>query len=1374
MYGETTNDDSDNDLFIDNFNVSDIPTCPPPSTIVISNNSTNSADVNWVENGTATLWNLEYGVTGFTLGSGTAINNLNATTAQITSLNDSTSYDVYVRSDCGGGDASTWTGPVSFTTDCLAVTNFNEDFENVNEPDLPLCWSSLVPMGASTPPAVETSFNNTDANTEIRMYQGSSTSGDIILVLPEMSNLTSGTHELLFDARSPITATQDIIVGTLADPTDASTFIALATKDVSTTYQSFTQDFSSYTGTDRYVGLKRIATSTFTSVNIDNVIWRTIPTCKAPVSLDIRNVSDTAADLSWTSGGSGEGNWNVEYGISGFTVGNGTIVSVTTPSFNITNLEAATAYDVYVTAVCSPTDQSDSTLISFTTSCGALSDLDENFESVSLGTIPNCWTALKPGTDFFADFNVRNINGGKVINMNNSGSSSGSMVLVTPFLTTISAGNYRLELEAQATSASQDLIVGTMSNPSDVSSFTAFSTLDLSTGYQNFTVDFSSYSGTDKYIGFSRVMTQAFTQVNIDNIVWEVIPTCVAPPQVAVNQELTTAQVSWVSGGSGETQWELQYGPSGFTLGTGTSLISTTISQTISNLTENTIYDVYVRAICNPGDLSKWSDVTSFTTLIDYCGIGVVSNNTSNNGSNVYTICPSTPGETVILDFSKLNLQSAGGNGCVEYLRIYDGKDTSATFFRTPSGNNQFCFDDEGGTYNLKNRVIAATNPSGCVTIELKTFSSLTAAQGFIANIYCTATPYLWDGDSWRNNPEGNITDADRLYIVKGNSSPSLSSSIAVNSIFTEEGAILSSTTGSVMINGELINHGKLAGTQAYILRSTNGQSITGNGSIDHLEIDNSAGVTINNSHGINKSLTLTSGVFTTNDALTMKSSAQGTGMINKILGTGTISGEVVVERFIPSGNRAYRFIGSTVGGQSVYDGWQESGTNDNGFGTHITGLIGVPNTIDATTGLDLTTSGNPSLYEWDQINSRWGAILDTQNELFETGKFLRVLVRGDRITNLSFNSSEHSTATLRSKGILTTGPKTLNGTSTAGFMALANPYQSRVDMNLTVKNNLAGDMYYWDPTVNMRGAYTTIEISSGTGTVGSAGKILEPGQGVFLQQTGAGMSTVLFEESDKVSGSENLGVLSTSNASQYLKLSLFDTTAFSSGDKAMDGLIMKFDPTENLAVDLNDAIKFGNLDENMAISHSDGSLLAIERRPLPMADEVVNLDITRFRNTNYTFATTLDDLPTVRAYIKDRFTNTMTEIVPGNGNTYTTVDFTIDTSNPATYAPDRFQLVFEMKTLGLETATTDKFTMYPNPIASDVLKIRLGNINDSDSVDYKIYNSLGQLVKSKNLIHDGSGILTISGISELNNGIYLVQITNGNLNYTGRMVVNR
>ena len=55
-------------------------------------------------------------------------------------MTPSTSYDFYVQGICSIGDTSSWSGPYTFTTSCVAVTPANlEDFSAGFPPNI--CWN---------------------------------------------------------------------------------------------------------------------------------------------------------------------------------------------------------------------------------------------------------------------------------------------------------------------------------------------------------------------------------------------------------------------------------------------------------------------------------------------------------------------------------------------------------------------------------------------------------------------------------------------------------------------------------------------------------------------------------------------------------------------------------------------------------------------------------------------------------------------------------------------------------------------------------------------------------------------------------------------------------------------------------------------------------------------------------------------------------------------------------------------------------------------------------------------------------------------------------------------------------------------------------
>jgi hypothetical protein len=91
-------------------------------------------------------------------------------------------------------------------------------------------------------------------------------------------------------------------------------------------------------------------------------------------------------------------------------------------------------------------------------------------------------------------------------------------------------------------------------------------------------------------------------------------PTCPQPvAPTLVSASLNNATIDWTPGGS-ETQWQIQYGPQGFALGTGTTITVASHPYTIPNLTPYSFYQAYVRAICTPGDSSYWTPSVSWNT----------------------------------------------------------------------------------------------------------------------------------------------------------------------------------------------------------------------------------------------------------------------------------------------------------------------------------------------------------------------------------------------------------------------------------------------------------------------------------------------------------------------------------------------------------------------------------------------------------------------------------------------------------------------------------------------------------------------------------------------------------------------------------------
>ncbi|WP_162127558.1 fibronectin type III domain-containing protein [Flavobacterium phycosphaerae] len=109
--------------------------------------------------------------------------------------------------------------------------------------------------------------------------------------------------------------------------------------------------------------------------------------------------------------------------------------------------------------------------------------------------------------------------------------------------------------------------------------------------------------------------------VNVQGIV--VNPNCPNPSGLSATRDTTTntnVNVAWTLGAT-EASWEIQYGMTGFVIGTGNSVISTSTTKQVTGISATVTYDFYVRAICSATQNSGWigpivvNAVTQTTTI---------------------------------------------------------------------------------------------------------------------------------------------------------------------------------------------------------------------------------------------------------------------------------------------------------------------------------------------------------------------------------------------------------------------------------------------------------------------------------------------------------------------------------------------------------------------------------------------------------------------------------------------------------------------------------------------------------------------------------------------------------------------------------------
>ena len=122
----------------------------------------------------------------------------------------------------------------------------------------------------------------------------------------------------------------------------------------------------------------------------------------------------------------------------------------------------------------------------------------------------------------------------------------------------------------------------------------------------------------------------------------DALTVCVSPTNltaVRLATDPTRVNISWLANGD-ENSWQVQYGTAGFSLGSGTILLSSNNSKMIFNLSENTSYEFYVRSNCSNDQNSNWiGPVVVAAIPVEDCiapsNLTVVRNGTNSSGATV-------------------------------------------------------------------------------------------------------------------------------------------------------------------------------------------------------------------------------------------------------------------------------------------------------------------------------------------------------------------------------------------------------------------------------------------------------------------------------------------------------------------------------------------------------------------------------------------------------------------------------------------------------------------------------------------------------------------------------------------------------------------
>lgn len=614
-----------------------------PTGLTVSNMTSTSATASWTTI-TGTSYGIIYGPTGFNPStSGTTI--LPASMPYtMTGLMPTTVYDVYLFADCGGGVYSDTAAPESFATlisgprgvDCDTA---NSSFIFVEEWDVQGPWSGDIGTGASTGMwnyhSGGTSSTNTGPNGAYSgnnyMYFEASGAGPASLISPPI-DLTNATDsaEMAFwmHAYGADVGYLLIRVSTTSDTSGFNDTIFFYNQGQLQTghadpWQHVGVRLDQYVGQMIWLEFEANRNNSFDGdIAIDLLTIEACGTFCLPeiFSIDSVNAGQNSATVFVDTFG---GNFNVEWGPCGFTQGTGTILTGAN-GISITGLSPNTCYELYIRRDCGALMTGWGGPFQFNTLCVPYTaPHSENFDAVATPDLPACWSVIQTAVDIFTvtstDHSATIPSSPNAVEINDGAPA----VLISPEFSDLPTGQNQVRVkiayEGGGTTFNDILYLGTMSDPTDLNSFSYYDTITM--GNTNgdfiekiFMLDDTSLIGANTYVAFNYLTVGGAYEFYIDDFNYEAIPPCPPPSDLGVTANTTdSVSLYWTTGGA--TGWEVEYGPAGFPTGTGTSVFSSNDTLTITGLSAATNYEFYVRDTCGPvkGN-SSWVGPFAFAT----------------------------------------------------------------------------------------------------------------------------------------------------------------------------------------------------------------------------------------------------------------------------------------------------------------------------------------------------------------------------------------------------------------------------------------------------------------------------------------------------------------------------------------------------------------------------------------------------------------------------------------------------------------------------------------------------------------------------------------------------------------------------------------
>lgn len=533
-----------NQLYLDDILIQETPSCEMPTLLVSSNVSDTGADFSWSASvstpGDGYEWELRTEGDGGSGGIGlvdSGTTPAGTTNASSSILNANTTYYLYVRSNCGQGDLSLWSDPISFISACAPTdVPYLENFNSLTTPALPNCMSIDVISGLPW-----TSYNAPVGMTGLVASVGFTPTGSPdqnTWLFTQGLNLTAGTSYRLtykYFNNNTTSYTEKLAVY-YGNSTDGGS-MALQLIDhpaiATLTVQIDTVEFTPAADGVYYIGFKCYSIANQLRLYVDDIRVIETPTCEEPTELVMSNITSSGADFSWTASATNPANgyaWEIRTsgaggsGAAGLVESGTTAAGVTTASSAM--LDPDSTYYLYVRGDCGTNDQSLwAGPQSFTTQCDA-TDIPylEDFEGVTTPTIPNCMSSQTISGNSWRTVGAPMGMTGNVANVSYTdvGSPAMDTWLYTQGLNLVAGTNYRLTYDyfnnSTTWTESMGVFYGASAEVAAMTASLANHPSIATTTVQNGLVIFTVATSGVYYIGFKCYSIANQNQLYLDNV----------------------------------------------------------------------------------------------------------------------------------------------------------------------------------------------------------------------------------------------------------------------------------------------------------------------------------------------------------------------------------------------------------------------------------------------------------------------------------------------------------------------------------------------------------------------------------------------------------------------------------------------------------------------------------------------------------------------------------------------------------------------------------------------------------------------------------------------------------------------------------------